>query len=116
MDRHVVPEFNCSITPFHPHLKATSVHRLTPFDVDIVAAMGDSLTAGFGALSWTLLDLFVEYRGISWSIGGDGTIKSRKTFPNILKEYNPKLVGYSVGITPPLIPFPNEHLNVAVSG
>ena len=110
------PKFNCSIKPYHPYKKATSVHQLTPFDIGIVAAMGDSLTAAFGALSFTLIDLFVEYRGISFSIGGDKTIKSYLTLPNILKEYNPDLTGYSLGIDPPLIALGNENLNVAVSG
>ena len=78
--------------------------------------MGDSLTTAFGALSRIPLDLFVEYRGVSWSIGGKGTIKRRIALPNILKKYNPNLLCYSAGITPPFIPIPSENLNVAVTG
>lgn len=37
----------------------------------------------------------MENRGLSWSIGGQWNWKNVTTLPNILKEYNPKLVGYS---------------------
>jgi len=33
--------------------------------------MGDSLTAAFGAKATSLLDLFNDWRGVSFSIGGD---------------------------------------------
>jgi phospholipase B1 len=36
-----------------------------------VGALGDSITAGFGARSSSLVDLAVEWRGVSWTIGGD---------------------------------------------
>lgn len=110
-----VPQFNC-IVDHKPKRKPRNVHELTPFDVDIVAAFGDSLTAAFGANAFTPIDLFIEYHGVSWSIGGDKDVRSIITLPNILKEYNPNLVGFSNGISPPLIPIPNEHLDVAVSG
>jgi hypothetical protein len=38
--------FPCS--PY-PHTPATSIHKLTPFDIGVVAAMGDSITAAFVA-------------------------------------------------------------------
>ena len=62
------------------------------------------------------MDLFVEFRGISWSIGGDSELKKHITLPNILKRYNPSLKGYATGVAPPLISVPWEHLDVAVSG
>lgn len=49
-----------------------SVHRLRPGDIDVVAAIGDSLTAGNGALATSLLQVFIENKGVSWSIGGQG--------------------------------------------
>ena len=60
--------FNCD-----PLLTSTagSVHQLRPADVQVVAAMGDSLTAGFGVLS-ELSELIInatDFRGLSWSIG-----------------------------------------------
>lgn len=111
----MIPQFNC-ILENNTHIKAKTVHELTPYDIDIVAAFGDSLTAAFGANAYTPIDLFIEYHGVSWSIGGDETVRSVITLPNILREYNPNLKGYSKGISPPLIAIPNENLDVAVSG
>ena len=54
--------------------------------------------------------------GVSWSIGGDGNVRTVITLPNILKEYNPNLKGFATGISPPLIPISSENLDVAVSG
>lgn len=51
----------------------TSVHRLRPGDIDIVGAIGDSLTAGNGALATSVLQVLIENKGVSWSIGGQGT-------------------------------------------
>eukprot|EP01050_Picozoa_sp_SAG11_P036811 SAG11_NODE_14198_length_622_cov_0.588910_1_plen_80_part_00 len=42
-----------------------------PGDVGVVGAMGDSVTAGFGARATSIINLPVESRGASWSIGGD---------------------------------------------
>nr|XP_055027341.1 phospholipase B1, membrane-associated-like [Misgurnus anguillicaudatus] len=77
----------------------TSVHYLRPADIKVVAAIGDSLTAGngVGAAQSDLLGVITQYRGLSWSIGGDKNLKAVTTLPNILKEFNPSLVGYSLG-------------------
>ena len=37
--------------------KPKSVHKLRPGDIDIVAALGDSITSGTGALGKNLLEL-----------------------------------------------------------
>ncbi|XP_050750065.1 phospholipase B1, membrane-associated [Gymnogyps californianus] len=76
---------------------ATSVHSLKPADVKIIAALGDSLTAGTGIASDNLLDLGTEYRGLSWSIGGDASLENVTTLPNIFREFNVTIVGYSTG-------------------
>lgn len=75
----------------------SSVHALRPGDIDVVMAMGDSITAGFGALSNNIFQIFTEYRGVSWSIGGDENVSSVLTVPNAFKRYNPNVVGFSVG-------------------
>ncbi|XP_077989678.1 phospholipase B1, membrane-associated-like [Glandiceps talaboti] len=75
----------------------TSVHRLKPSDVKVVAAMGDSLTAANGAKAKTIVGVITEYRGVSWSIGGDESYDSVPTLPNILRQYNPDIIGYSTG-------------------
>uniref|UniRef100_A0A1A9Z5W9 Phospholipase B1, membrane-associated n=1 Tax=Glossina pallidipes TaxID=7398 RepID=A0A1A9Z5W9_GLOPL len=73
-----------------------SVHRLRPGDIDIIGAMGDSLTAGNGILATTILQVSTENRGKSWSGGGEGNLQQFLTLPNILKEFNPNLYGYSL--------------------
>lgn len=75
----------------------TSVHRLRPADIKVIGALGDSLTTGFGAKSKSLLDLPIEYKGVSWSIGGDKTLETVTTLPNIIKKFNPELKGMSLG-------------------
>ncbi|CAH2071925.1 unnamed protein product, partial [Iphiclides podalirius] len=91
--------------------RPTSVHRLRPGDIDVVAAIGDSLVAGSGALEEFALGAIVEYRGVSWCAGGDSTWREFLTLPNILKEYNPNLRGYSTGTGEWLAK--NSRLNVA---
>lgn len=64
-------------------------------DIDIVAAMGDSLTAGNGALATNMLQLIIENKGVSGTIGGQSTWRKYLTLPNMIKEFNPNLYGYS---------------------
>lgn len=107
------PSFAC--TPYGPSAsKPTSVHQLLPGDVDVVMAMGDSLTAAFGAGAGSIFSVFTEYRGMSWSIGGDNTVAKTFTLPNILKNYNPNVKGFSVGTGK--TNNANSKLNVAVTG
>ncbi|XP_054910123.1 phospholipase B1, membrane-associated-like isoform X2 [Poeciliopsis prolifica] len=75
----------------------TSVHKLRPSDIQVVAALGDSVTAGTGAKSTSILNLNTEFKGVSWSIGGDQTLETVTTLPNILKKFNPDLKGSSKG-------------------
>lgn len=108
-------EINCtdhSPSPTTP----TSVHELRPGDIKVVAAVGDSLTAanGVGAKTDNLLLVINEYRGLSWSIGGDGNLTNVTTLPNILREFNPSLTGYSEGICKE--DDPEAFLNQAVAG
>ncbi|CAF0857328.1 unnamed protein product [Adineta ricciae] len=88
--------FNCpALTP--SPTTPTSVHALRPADIKHVASMGDSLTAANGAKAHSIVAVIVEYRGVSWSIGGDDDLKSVVTLPNILRQFNSKLDGYSRG-------------------
>ncbi|KAM7403287.1 hypothetical protein PAMA_003963 [Pampus argenteus] len=75
----------------------TSVHRIRPADIKVVAALGDSITTGFGAKAKNLLQLSTEYRGVSWCIGGDETLETVTTLPNILRKFNPEIKGMSLG-------------------
>ncbi|TKS86768.1 Phospholipase B1, membrane-associated [Collichthys lucidus] len=94
----------------------TSVHKLRPGDIKVVAAVGDSLTAGngVGAKGDNLFLVMSEYRGLSWSIGGDENITTVTTLPNILKEFNPNVTGFSTGIGNQNTP--GAFLNQAVAG
>uniref|UniRef100_A0A336KR02 Phospholipase B1, membrane-associated n=1 Tax=Culicoides sonorensis TaxID=179676 RepID=A0A336KR02_CULSO len=73
-----------------------SVHQLRAGDIDVVGAIGDSLTAGNGLLAINVQQIFLQNKGLSWAIGGQGTWRQFLTLPNILKEYNSNLYGYSV--------------------
>ncbi|XP_038123562.1 phospholipase B1, membrane-associated-like [Cyprinodon tularosa] len=73
----------------------TSVHKLRPSDIQVMAALGDSFTTGTGAKSNDLFQLDQEFKGVSWSIGGDQTLETVTTLPNILKKFNSNLKGFS---------------------
>ena len=110
-----------------------SVHKLRPGDIQVIATLGDSLSAGTGALARSALQVAIEYRGVAWSggtellnnvfrhlkislSGGLGNWKEYVTLPNILKNFNPNIYGYSTRNT--LIPkMQNEDVfNVADTG
>lgn len=91
--------FDCSVE--RSHKKPTSVHKLRPADIDVIAAIGDSLTAGMGIYSRTILTIFTQYRGHSFTMGGKEDVSVHTTLPTILKRFNPKLVGFSTGISGP---------------
>ncbi|XP_078398996.1 phospholipase B1, membrane-associated-like [Cetorhinus maximus] len=93
-----------------------SVHKLRPADIKVIAAFGDSVTAanGAGSKPTDLLDVLTQYRGLSWSIGGDENITTVTTLTNILREFNPLLVGYSTGTGRE--DSPQAFLNQAVAG
>ncbi|KAF0876321.1 PLB1 Phospholipase, partial [Crocuta crocuta] len=89
----------------------TSVHELRPGDIKVVAAMGDSLTTALGARPSNSSDLPMSWRGLSWSIGGDGILDTHTTLPNILKKFNPHILGFSTGTLEE-----TAGLNVAIEG
>ncbi|PSN51394.1 hypothetical protein C0J52_04439 [Blattella germanica] len=93
-------DFPCPTGPDTPGARSptrpTSVHELRPADIDVIGAMGDSLSAANGAAAANLVEVYIENRGMSWSIGGESTWRQYITLPNILKEFNPNLVGYSL--------------------
>uniref|UniRef100_A0A8C3SBS1 Phospholipase B1 n=1 Tax=Chelydra serpentina TaxID=8475 RepID=A0A8C3SBS1_CHESE len=52
---------------------------------------------GAGSKPNDVLDVLTQYRGLSWSVGGDENITTVTTLANILREFNPSLRGYSIG-------------------
>lgn len=107
-------EFNCTILNTRA---VVSVHRLRPSDIQVIAALGDSLTAAVGANAKTSLGLLIENREVSWSIGGKDTLKKGiVTLPNIIKRFNSKLVGFSLKSSFLLTSRKGVGFNAAVSG
>uniref|UniRef100_A0A2S2QCE3 Phospholipase B1, membrane-associated n=1 Tax=Sipha flava TaxID=143950 RepID=A0A2S2QCE3_9HEMI len=87
----------CNTNGTRSATRPSSVHELRPGDIDVIGAVGDSLTVGTGSFSFILPQLMVDHRGVSWTGGGQGTWKEFLTLPNILKVFNPKLIGYAYG-------------------
>lgn len=88
--------FPCDVRGFRSQKIPKSAHQLRPGDFDIIAAVGDSLTSATAANSQRVWEVLVENRGLSWAIGGQGNWRSHLTLPNILKEFNPNIFGYSL--------------------
>ncbi|CAK9796707.1 Phospholipase B1, membrane-associated [Anthophora quadrimaculata] len=89
--------FPCNVQFGRSPSTPDSVHHLRPGDIDIVGGLGDSLVAGSGALEEFAIGTFIEARGVSWCAGGQGDWRQFLTVPNLLKVYNPNLIGYSTG-------------------
>lgn len=76
-------------------VRPTHIGQLRPGDIDVIGAMGDSLTAANGAFATNVLQTLTEDRTVSWSGGGNGNWQTFVTLPNLIKAYNPRLTGYS---------------------
>ena len=70
------------------------MHKLRPGDIDIVGSLGDSITAGNGVMALNIFQVPIENKGVTFT-GGQGDWRKFLTIPNILKEFNPNLYGYS---------------------
>ncbi|CAI6350811.1 unnamed protein product [Macrosiphum euphorbiae] len=90
-------KFFCNTNGTRSETRPTSVHELRPGDFDVIGSVGDSLTVGTGSFTYFLPQLVVDHRGASWTAGGQGTWREFLTLPNILKVFNPKLIGYAYG-------------------
>ncbi len=79
----------------------TNASDVAPQDVSRVAALGDSITAGFGMHGWADgLQSANEDRGRAWSIGGDAAW----TLPALLNQNRPsasRVLGASRGLHAP---------------
>jgi len=107
-------KFSCKIEK-SAKVPAT-VHELRPADIKVVAGMGDSLTAALAGQAKTPIGILYEYRGVSWSMGGAKELEQHVTLPNILKKYNPNLVGYLTRGDTAYLNEDGVGLNCAVSG
>ncbi|XP_075315409.1 phospholipase B1, membrane-associated [Odontesthes bonariensis] len=77
----------------------SSVEYVKAADIKVIAALGDSLTTAIGANATTVLGIPIEFRHVSWSIGGYGTFQDVITLANIVKLFNPNLLGAAPGKT-----------------
>lgn len=85
-----------------------TVNQLEASDISCFGVIGDSVTAGFSLESHSLAKDLFEYRGKSFSIGGEPNFR---TIPNIFSKYNPskKCAAYgSTFITHSLIQYPTS--------
>ena len=94
------PNYNCPGLMGPSATVPTSVHSMRPADIKIIAALGDSLTAGngAGAPQDDPIAVILQYRGLSFQGGGDKGLDDHVTIPNILRKYNPDLFGWATGI------------------
>ncbi|KAK0428007.1 hypothetical protein QR680_010540 [Steinernema hermaphroditum] len=95
------PGFNCPASIMAKSKTVpTSAHQVRYADIKVVAALGDSLTAGNGAGAQNNdpVQVLLQYRGLVFHIGADKDLDEHITIPNILKKFNPNLFGASTGI------------------
>jgi len=109
----VAAPFNCPITG-RSNPRPVDARKLLPGDIDVVITLGDSIAAAFGALADSIFRVFTEYRGYSFSTGGETDLDAFVTLPNIIKKYNPNVKGFSIGNGDQ--DSSNAMLNIAVSG
>ncbi|CAD6191004.1 unnamed protein product [Caenorhabditis auriculariae] len=95
------PQWTCDSSLFQKSKKVpTSVHGVRFADIKVIGALGDSLTAanGAGAPKGDPLAVILQYRGLAFQIGGDKSLSEHVTIANIMKLFNPNILGYSNGI------------------
>jgi len=90
--------------------KPDNVSDVGAENIDVVAAIGDSVTAGTGVLSQNVEEVAKAFPQATFNLGGLGTWREYLTIPNILKEFNPRLKGFSTGT------FTEKGFNFAVPG
>ena len=75
-------EFPCE--PLNSQRRAENVHELMPSDIAAVGALGDSVTAGFGARASSLIDLVIEARGASCDHAQQTSVARTPVFGRLL--------------------------------
>uniref|UniRef100_A0A0N4ZNE9 Lipase_GDSL domain-containing protein n=1 Tax=Parastrongyloides trichosuri TaxID=131310 RepID=A0A0N4ZNE9_PARTI len=76
-------------------ITGTSVENISPEDIGIIASLGDNLATGYGLWPGSSID----FRGASFSSGGDTSIDGLVTIPSIIQEFSNKdIIGVSHGL------------------
>ncbi|XP_026689182.1 phospholipase B1, membrane-associated-like [Diaphorina citri] len=65
---HYEGPFPCDLSQARSPLPPNNVNQLRPGDIDIVGAIGDSITAGNGIVATNPSQVNTENRGLSWSV------------------------------------------------
>lgn len=76
-----------------------TVWTLGPRDIDIVASLGDSITAATGAKAENILEVLNENRGSSYMTGADEDWSKCPTVHNFIRQFNRNVLGGSYGST-----------------
>ncbi|CAI2344879.1 unnamed protein product [Caenorhabditis sp. 36 PRJEB53466] len=87
-----LPHFNCSLPSLSP---PASVHQLHPSQIDVVAALGDSVSVAQAAESSSVFDLLRMYPGVSFVTGADVELKEQATLINMFRQFSPRAKGGS---------------------
>ncbi|XP_044259082.1 phospholipase B1, membrane-associated-like [Tribolium madens] len=106
--------FPCPLNNTRSLQPPENVNKVRPGDIDVIAGLGDSITAGVGLMAINLLQIVLEYRGIAATAGGEASWRKYLTLPNILKVFNPNLTGFATATT--LTLDPESRFNVGESG
>ncbi|CAI4223686.1 unnamed protein product [Auanema sp. JU1783] len=95
------PNWQCDSNVMRKSAKVPkNVNSVRYGDIKVIGALGDSLTAanGAGASKGDAVAVILQYRGLAFQIGGDKSLDEHVTITNVLRKFNPNLVGYSKGI------------------
>ena len=68
-----------------------------PADIEVVSGIGDYLMVAPAALANTTVDIFQNFPEVSFAMGGEGDWREFTTLPNLLRQFQPGLVGASSG-------------------
>jgi phospholipase B1 len=95
----------------------TNANQVRPADINVIGALGDSLTAanGAGAPMNDALAILLQYRGLAFLAGGDKNLDEHITLPNIFKQYNSRVYGASNGIGTADV-YEISHMNIGQPG
>ena len=72
--------------------RVKNVWTLGPRNIDIVASLGDSITAGTGSKAENIFGVLNENRGSSYMTGADEDWNSCPTIHNFIREFNPNVM------------------------
>ncbi|KIH58852.1 hypothetical protein ANCDUO_10933 [Ancylostoma duodenale] len=86
------------------------VNRVRPADIKSIAALGDSITAGYMSKNFDY-ERDGAFTGNSFITGADESLEQHVTIANILRKFNPLLKGLSFSV-----PTEKAGFNVAVPG